>query len=114
LSVVSFGLIGLGVDLGTEPHTNQTTKQPFNKKKYLTKKYTFDVDYTNQKKNLLPYFTKSFKLFQFKGLFFILLGITFENKIAIIAPIAMKILPTGLRGTKQSCGRISKGTTTDD
>jgi hypothetical protein len=56
-----------------------------------------------KKINLLPYFTKSFKLFQFKGLFFIP-GITFENKIAIIAPIAMKILRQVCEGRSNLAG----------
>jgi hypothetical protein len=71
LSVVSFGLIGLGVDLGTDIQTRPQNNPSI--KKISDKKYTFDVDYQLQKNKIFyPYFTKSFKLFQFKGLFFYL------------------------------------------
>jgi hypothetical protein len=50
LSVVSFGLIGLGVDLGTGAAYKPDHKNNPSIKKVSDKKYTFDVDYTNCKK----------------------------------------------------------------
>ncbi len=50
LSVVSWGILGIGVDLGTGAAYKPDHRSNPNIKKLSDKNYTFDIDYTNCKK----------------------------------------------------------------